>query len=678
MISKRILFLVAILLHTKPDIIFAQQKTRTENTQQTLRRKDSFFGLHFDFHATLADEHIGRTLTYGMIDTLLKEVRPDFIQVDCKGHPGISSYPTKVGTPASGFDKDPLQLWRKVTKKYGVALYVHYSGVYDKQAVKLHPDWAAVNAGGKIDSEKTSVFGPYVDRLLIPQLKELCLHYKIDGIWVDGDCWAAVPDYSANAIKLFRQETGIANIPHTQEDSGYADFLAFNRKGFLNYVQHYATALHLVDPNFQIASNWAFSSFMPRPVNIDVDFLSGDMTGLENAAFEGRCLSSQGLDYNKPWDIMSWSFTYDWDTKLQTQKSAVQLEQEAAEIISMGGGFQCYFTQTRDASIRTWQIPIMKELSKFMNSRRAFCKGSVPIPQIAVLYSGASFEKKSGALFTNGGQDAMRGDLMALLDGQNAVEITMEQHLHGKMKNYPLIVVPEWDWLEISFKNELLQYAHNGGKLLVIGAGATRLFAKDAGLSLGDDSIQSDKIQYLGFNGTFAGMKGDYQPISLSPNIESFGNFYDGPDFRLTPRPASCITQYGSGQIAFIVSDMGENYLHYRSFQERDLINGLVSVLFSNPIIKISGTHQVHVAINTLGSKTIIHLTNTTGQPISKDLFSYDEITAGGPLVIQLKIKKPIKLILQPENIQLPFTYSNGKAEVKIPSVKIHSMIVAE
>jgi len=28
-----------------------------------------------------------------MIETIIREVRPDYIQIDCKGHRGLSSYP---------------------------------------------------------------------------------------------------------------------------------------------------------------------------------------------------------------------------------------------------------------------------------------------------------------------------------------------------------------------------------------------------------------------------------------------------------------------------------------------------------------------------------------------------------------------------------------------------------
>jgi len=35
-----------------------------------------------------------------------------------------------------------------VTARRGVALYSHYSGVIDQQAIALHPDWAVVNIDG--------------------------------------------------------------------------------------------------------------------------------------------------------------------------------------------------------------------------------------------------------------------------------------------------------------------------------------------------------------------------------------------------------------------------------------------------------------------------------------------------------------------------------------------------
>ena len=74
-----------------------------------MKRKDSYFGLHFDFHANEETRDIGAEFDGAVLERILREVKPDFIQCDTKGHPGYSSYPTKVGTPAPGLRRDILR-----------------------------------------------------------------------------------------------------------------------------------------------------------------------------------------------------------------------------------------------------------------------------------------------------------------------------------------------------------------------------------------------------------------------------------------------------------------------------------------------------------------------------------------------------------------------------------------
>jgi hypothetical protein len=125
-------------------------KPSSRKGRKRLRRSESFLGIHFDFHAGFDCTEVGRDVTPKMVADICKKVKPDYIQCDCKGHPGICSYPTKVGTPDDGVDK----------------------------------------------RHATSVFGPYVDELLIPQFKELVDVYDdVDGVWVDGECWGSEMDY---------------------------------------------------------------------------------------------------------------------------------------------------------------------------------------------------------------------------------------------------------------------------------------------------------------------------------------------------------------------------------------------------------------------------------------------------------------------------------------------------
>jgi len=183
-----------------------------------LKRSDGFFGVHFDLHASEDITDAGKSLTHAMIDTFLSRVRPDFVQIDCKGHPGISSYPTKVGYHLKGFDKDPLQLWREVTEKNHVALFMHFSGIIDRKVVQEHPDWAIIQSDGEQSKSNVSFFSPYLDTQMIPQLKELSRDYHVDGAWIDGECWALQPDYGKASLERFTRETGLTEIPRSAAD----------------------------------------------------------------------------------------------------------------------------------------------------------------------------------------------------------------------------------------------------------------------------------------------------------------------------------------------------------------------------------------------------------------------------------------------------------------------------
>lgn len=656
------------------------QAIYSQPSARTLSRKESFFGLHFDFHASAADTLIGNTVTEAMVDSLIRIVKPDFIQVDCKGHPGFSSYPTKAGIPARGFVKDPLHIFRKVTAAHHVALYVHYSGVYDIEAVRQHPDWAVIQADGKPDPEKTSVHGDYIHKLMIPQLKELSSTYSLDGVWVDGDCWATKPDYSEASLSKFKKATGITAIPKPG-DPAYFDFMEFSRESFLEYVQTYVDSLQQFNPAFQVASNWAYSSLMPLPVNVDVDFLSGDLSptnSVYNAAFEARCLASQGNMFHKPWDLMSWSFTLNWDRPgLHSKKSVTQLAQEAAQIISMGGGFQCYFQQNRDASIKPWQIPTMKGLSEFIRPRQPYCQYAEPIHQIALLYSNEAHKRSSKVVFNNDGLDGLKGILNALLDGQQTVEVVMEHHLDQAMNKYPMIIIPEWKYLQPEFKTDLITYVEQGGKLMVIGPDAVKLFEKELGIALkGKPEVRN--TQYLAFGNTMTAVAGLTLPVTLPTNSTPFGNVFLNDDFRDASTPAASISAYGKGKIAAVYLNLGENYVLNKSSLERNFINQLTNTLFEKAMVKVEGSNLVHVALNKLKNATVIHLVNTGGTHTDKSVYAYDEVPPIGPLKVTIDRAKPKSVVLQPGNKPLPYSYKNGKIEINLPAVAIHSMIVIE
>lgn len=611
----------------------AAAQTEKKNPER-IRRKDAFLGVHFDFHAGKDCTEIGKNTTRAMIENVINQIHPDYLQIDCKGHPGLSSYPTKAGNPAPGFvGGDPLRLWRQVTAEHGVALFMHYSGVLDYEAVRQHPDWAALGADGKPNTKATSPFGGYDDQLMIPQLRELAGDYAVDGTWVDGECWGAVPDYRPAALAAFRRATGIGEVPRKPADPHWFDFLQFQRETYRGHLRHYIAELRKTNPAFQICSNWAFTDHMPEPVSADVDWISGDLSpddSVNAARISARYMARQG----KPWDLMAWGFSR-VAPQGKNWKPAVQLEREAALVLAQGGGFAAYYTQKRDGSVREEQLPVMAEVARFCRARQAYCQGATPVPQIALLYSTAAHYREINTLY---GRDHSRfnGTLQALLEGQQVVDLVGEHQMTGHLADWPLIILPETTSLEPAFKKELMDYARGGGKLLLIGPEAAALFQDELGATLHAESQ--------------------------------------------TQKTATSIVPLGQGRIAVMDQGFSKGYLaSHRAPEVRALLNGLVHELFPYPLVELESSNGVDVMVNRIHGKLAVNLVNTsdmhwdTKHPIIESIAPVENLR----LTIRTP-DRPKKITLEPGGRALAFEYRDGAARLSVPKLEIHSIVVVE
>jgi len=603
-------------------LFFSTEKMKAADPPR-LTRAESFFGIHFDFHAGPNDTEVGKNTTPEMINRLIDMIKPDYLQIDSKGHPGYSSFPTKTGNPVPSFVGDPLKVWREETAKRGVALYTHYSGVWDSRAVELNPEWAAMDASGTPSKNMISVFGPYVDQLMIPQLKELA-GYGLDGVWVDGECWATVPDYGNRAVKLFRETTGIETIPQNPSDPHWFEWMQFHREAFRNYMRHYIAEVRTEYPQFQIADNWAFTDHMLETVSVPVNFLSGDYSpgdAVNSARYSGRYLVHQGL----PWDLMAWSFSF----PVKKLKTADQLKREAAVVLALGGGFQTYFWQQRDGSVDLEELSVMTTVAEFVRERQAYCHRSLQIPQIALLNSTASFQRNNPGVFARYGEhNQIRGVLQCLLEGQNSVDVVNELTLNRKMDRYPLIVIPEWGYLQRTFCEDLAEYVRNGGSLLIIGDKTVPLF----------EDVLDVEIN-------------EHEPVTLA--------------------------EIGNGRVALIPKGFGLAYAASQDEKLRIFVNDIVHQLFPFPKVEVKGSPWVDVSVSRLRGQLTIHLVNTSGQ--HRDLEIIDSIEPIGPLEILIRsTTRPGKITLQPGAIGCPFTWQDNTITLEIDSVPIYSIVVIE
>lgn len=647
-----------------------------------MRRKDSFFGLHFDYHANKDTKDIGKNFDKKVVERIVTEVKPDFIQCDTKGHPGYSSYRTEVGTPAPHLVNDILAGWREVTAKYGVALYSHYSGVWDKKAAEDHPEWCAVFKDGSI-SDRMSVFGDYADKLLIPQLKELALKYKMDGAWVDGECWGAIVDFSDKAKKAFYEKTGKKEEELTDEE--YKEYLAFNRQGFFDYVKHYIEEVKKVAPEFDITSNWFNTVFVPDDLRF-TDYISGDLApanSVDSARFDGRIMQSFGRN----WDIMSWGINF----PVHHVKSPVQLKQEAAVIMALGGGFQVYNMQSpQNVVMDEWAIPYWAEISAFCRERKEFAHNGKILPNIGVVYSAEAYYQCIDVLFSNASEYSKEfsGMLLAISDLGESVSVLNEQRLdfYG-IEDYRILVVTDALALGKGVKEKLLDYARAGGNLVLCGANTVKLFASDIGANVikeyndhpvmrieGEDYKVEVRRNYLhaelsgGENAAYMYeglVDGDMACTNPPPSIN-----FDGVKAGAFSKKA-----FGKGTVAIMPVNLGIFYNEEKTFEAQRFFKKCFG-MYGKGIVYTDRGGEAEILATEKNGKRYIHLINLTGEHRNPKTMSFETIPALYGVNVEYRSEaKPKKAVLRPEGKEIPFSYENGIVKITLDKVDIYSII---
>lgn len=655
------------------------------------KRKDSFWGIHSDFHAKPEMGTVGATLKEEEIREICRLLKPDYWQIDCKGHPGWASYPTAHGNGMPDFACDTLELWRRVTREEGVALFLHYSGVIDYKYCAEHPEECVVNADGTLSAESTRRGGRYVDELLIPQLSETVEKYGVDGVWLDGECWGSCLDYHPDTVTGFEKETGISlngQLPVKRGDPYFDEYCEYNRELFRRYVRHYVDVLHGKYPDFQICSNWMFSDHAPEAVSADVDFLSGDLNPWNSfnwARYAGRAMAQQDM----PWDLMAWTHRGATPGHLDfLPVHPTQLIQQAAAVISLGGGFQQVIGQRTDGSPDVQFLRLLKPLSEFMRMREAYCFRGKPVHQAAMLMSTYDRHKELDALFPRGDCNGKLGLTALLCDVGQSLEIVSEHTLHGRCGDYAMLAVPELvsGKLDSAMVQELLDYAQNGGNLLLTGNKTVTLFAENGApftvKEVEDELLSVQRICQIGnaadqryFTLDDCELGGVFHPLEIvAEGAEVVANtLYT---FHSERHPFAVIIPYGTGKIAVIGGDIGAHYMDEAQYMHRRLMKAVTEKLYT-PLAKIeAAVGMLEIVCLEKDGHLMLQLVNANGNHASMSCATEDFVP---PIVdVELSValpEAPKALLLQPAGTELSFTYKDGRAYFAVDRVDIHSVV---
>ncbi len=641
--------------------------------------EEVFFGLHYDQHARADDTVLGRGITYEHIRERLLRVQPDWIQWDCKGHPGYTSWPTAIGSTSPGVVKNGLKIVREVTAELGIKLGMHYSGVWDTRALELHPEWAAIDCEDKPQPNYTCRLSGYVDELMIPQLLEVIDNYDVDGFWVDGDNWAANPCWCERCQQEFTTRTGIAVTPRAKGEAHWNEWLVFHRRIFEEYVTKYADAVHQRKANCLVCSNWMYTARQPDPVTAPIDYISGDYTniwGAERAAFECRVIDNQAIT----WDLMCWSFYksggtthlhYPW-----TMKTAIHLKQEVTEVIALGGAIMLYDVPQRSGHLTAWHQDLLAEIATFCRARQTTCFKTSSASEIAILHLDSHYYASNQPLFLlAGATDGVEGVLHALLQNQLSADIITAANLAAKLGRYKLLVVPEQSHFAPVLIKLLTEFVRAGGQLLMSGTAPVEECPELVGAKVVD---AVDKIA-LPVADRAIPMGGKWLAVTPDDDTEILSCYLNGQDveYNATVQVAVTRRSLGAGTVTVIHGDIFENYLQGHLPLTRQYIKQLIDIIPGEWLVEVDGPSWLEVILRSQAGALLINLLNRGAGYMTNDRQPIiDELPPITAVTVKVKSSEaPISVQYLPDNELIDWSYADGCITINIDKVEIHNII---
>jgi len=646
--------------------------------------ENAFFGIHYDLHATATDTELGRELTPEHLRERLLRTRPDWVQTDCKGHPGYTSWPTKVGSTSPGVVKDSLRIYRDVTRELGIKLGVHYSGVWDARAIELHPEWARIKADGTRDKTMTCRLHGYDKQLMIPQMLEIIEKYDVDGFWVDGDNWAARACWCDLCKAEFTKRTGIKEIPTKKDQPHWEEWMAFHRDLFVEHVTRYTNAVHARKPGCLVVSNWMYTLREPDAVKAPIDYLSGDFSpawGADVAAIEGRVMDSREMS----WDLMAWGFANAGvEGSPWTFKPALHLEQEVSEVVALGGAVMVYETPQRSGWLTGWHNEIIAEVGEFCRARKEPCFHSKTVPQAAVIQLREHYYAEDGGMFNysdaSGAVNPLQGALQALLETHRSADILTEDAALKRMNEYKLVVVPEETRLSNPILNAIEEFARSGGYVLMSGEHLSQDYPALVGASPRGKALAEETWLPLGKRAVSVGNA--WQPVTPQAGTEVLACRLKQQEPGKDATDQAVVTKrvLGKGAIIAVHGPVFRNYFREHCPALREWIGNLVEGLGVPWVAEVAGPPHLEMILRQKDGKLLVNLINRgSGEMLSKNRVLVDELPPIENVVVQVRRKqRPKSVTVVPADLKIHWSYKNGLAVIKVPQVGIHRVLVVE
>ncbi len=656
-----------------------------------------FRQVHLDFHTSEHVKDIGAEFSKEQFQSALKTGHVDSITVFSKCHHGWAYHPSKKNEMHPNLHFDLLRAQIEAAHEIGVKTPVYLSAGLDEKCAREHPEWLIRNEDESLAwTPRFDIPGyhrfcfntPYLD-YLCEQVEEVVENYDADGIFLD--IVAVIPCYCRKCVKEMR-EAGLN--PYDPEN-------AYNKavESYLNYTRRIRESVDKYKPGLPVFHNYGHipcgkRNYAHANTHLEIESLPTGGWGYDHFPLSAGYARTLGMDFLG----MTGKFHASWG-EFGGFKHPNALRYEAALSAANGAKISIGDQLHPLGKMEPATYKLIGTAYAEIEQKEPWLDGVESIADVAILSQEAVFGFMNPGKYPPG-KNSWKGNTGAsrmLLEGKYLFDVVDTE---GDFDKYKLIIMPDNEKVNDALAEKLRAFTSNGGKVLATGTSA--LYSDGRGFSLDLGAEYNSVCEYnpayirpkFEMDGLFEApyviyntchditATGDVIAYRENPyfnrTVEHFCSHAQTPNDPSKTYPAMTIGADG----AYIAFELFAEYAANGAMIAREIVKHAIDVLLGED--KTLTTNLPAQGVVTLMDQAAEHryvnhlLYASPVKRGTKPEIIEDIIPIYGTEVSLNMFSEPKRVYLAPQNVDIPFDYTDGVLTYTVEKLECHQMVVID
>ena len=633
----------------------------------------SFRQIHIDFHTGPAIPAVGDLFDAEQFADTLAASKVDSVTLFAKCHHGHIYHETKSPARHPSLSRSLLEEQIAALRARNIRTPIYLSVQCDEFAANSHPEWIAVNPDGTHVGRKPlsneffswqilDMASPYLDYLgdqIVEVLERFC---PLDGLFLDM-CWdqPSVSIWAKERMKAWNLD------PESAEDrANYA------RRISHHYMEHYTALVAKWQKDVPI---W----FNSRPLirlreearllqHIEVEALPTGQWGYAYLPMHIRYAKTLGL----PLIGMTGRFHKSW-ADFGGLRTTPSLLYDCAQALAHGAGCSIGDQLHPSGRLDKPVYEIIGSVYRHVEKCEPWVKEAQFPKEIAVLYCDPA---------THVLADLVHEGVMRALTQLHYQFVFVPPD--DQWEDYPIVIIPETIERSAALEARLSAYRENGGSVL-----SEDLLGEPSPFSCTYLRFEADARGKLpaidhAFYEQGVRLEAAKSDEVLAEIVEPYfeRNWQHFCSHAQTPAKLDASGYTAAlvrGKQAVFAVPVFRAYAKHANLPCRQLISAALARLLPEPCIKVDGPSYLDAVVADQSARRIVHLLSFIPQKRAATMEMVEEAVPARNLYFDLKVDFSVRRIsLQPEDLDISFTASEGRVHFLLDWMEGHQMIVAE